>query len=44
MCVIFGLALLSGGIASAVYASRNSDQYETTVQFSEIFTAVSLVI
>ena len=34
MCVIFGLAFLSGGIASAVYAADNSDFHDSFCDFS----------
>ena len=34
MCVILGLALLSGGIASAVYAADNSDYHDRFCGFS----------
>ena len=34
MCVIFGLAFLSGGIASAVYAADNSDLHDRLCDFS----------
>ena len=34
MCVIFGLAFLSGGIASAVYAADNSDLHDRFCDFS----------
>ena len=34
MCVILGLALLSGGIASAVYAADNSDYHDSVCGFS----------
>ena len=35
MCVVFGLGLLSGGIASAVYASDNSDLYHDVCFFGD---------
>ena len=34
MCVMFGLALLSGGIASGVYAADNSDLHDSICGFS----------